>query len=85
MNDGRVCCVPSEGDTSEDQVREIQHIKSALRSNEYAEWVFKTTKNTQKKPTNMDTSQKRTTNNVGLPYISGVSENSSHTSSENMG
>ena len=56
-----------------DKKAEIKHVKSALRTNGYPEWMFRIHK---KKEKNTDTENRGTEKKpmVGLPYIRGTSE-----------
>ena len=53
----------------DDRQQEIEHVKNALRTNGYPEWMFKLPR---KKPSEKETSER--TISVSIPYIRGVSE-----------
>ena len=54
----------------EDKSREVEHVKRALRTNQYEEWVFETPR---AKPRDKSIPNRARTS-IGLPYIHGTSE-----------
>jgi len=57
-----------------DRQLEVEHVKSALRTNGYPEWMFKIPAKKVKDPSKASTQNTRNRFNVGLPYIRGISE-----------
>jgi hypothetical protein len=59
----------------EDKKREYDHIKTALMANGYTQWSLKLPKKKQKSDTNTGERTNKKNYPVGLPYITGLSEN----------
>ena len=59
-----------------DKKTEVEHVKTALKTNEYEPWMFNITKkkNDKKKDRNQQDSNRSRPPLIGLPYIKGISE-----------
>ena len=59
--------------TPEDKEEELQHVKAALRTNGYKDWMYKTPKAKKNKKTSNLAEQSNKVS-MALPYIKGLSE-----------